>query len=129
MRALFLRLMSLRTAPHALQGALLGLYAFSGWFYPPLNHLAILGLWILLLIQPNGRTWLCQHPLSRYVSIFLVLIGTLSIRGMLMNPAHVPLQILETIKWLLMPGFLAVAMGSTFSPNVSCRSGCSFFWA
>ena len=117
MRALFLRLMGLRTAPQALQSAILGLYAFSGWLYPPLNHLAILGLWIFLLIQPNGRTWLFQHPLSRYVAIFLVLIGILSIRGMFMNPEHVPLQILETIKWLLIPGFLAVAYGINIRPE------------
>lgn len=117
MRADFSRLMGLCKAPDSPRTALLGLYALSGWIYPPLNHLAILGLWILLLTHPEGRSWLHRHPLSRYLGIFLALIGGLSIRGMLMNPEHLPLQILETAKWLLIPGFIAVAYGMNGSPK------------
>lgn len=116
MRALFLRLMGLTQSPDFPRNALLGLYALSGWAYPPLNHLAILGLWVLLLARPEGRSWLFQHPLSRYLVIFLVLISVLSIRGMVMNPEHLPLQILETAKWLLIPGFIAVAHGMNARP-------------
>lgn len=111
MRALSSRLMGHFRAPGFAANLLLGLYAVSGWSYPPLNHMAILGLWVILLTQPAGRTWIRQHPLSRYWGFFIVLIGALSIRGMIMHPTHLPYQMLETAKWLLIPGFMAVAFG------------------
>jgi len=117
MRALLQRLMGPFKAPGFSVSALLGLYALSGWSSPPLNHIAILGLWTILLIQPTGRSWLRQHPLSRYMALFVVLIGALSIRGMILHATHLPAQALETAKWLLIPGFMAVAYGMDGQPQ------------
>lgn len=117
MRALTQRLMGQCKAPSFLWNALLGLYALSGWVYPPLNHAAILGLWVILLLQPGGRFWILRHPLSPYLGIFVIGIGALSVRGMLINPIHLPVQILETAKWLLIPGFMAVAYGMDNQPK------------
>jgi len=117
MRALSQRLMGHFKTPGFATIALLSVYALSGWTSPPLNHMAILGLWTILLIQPSGRAWLRQHPLSRYLGLFVVLIGALSVRGMVNHPTHLASQILETAKWLLLPGFIAVAYGMNAQPQ------------
>lgn len=81
-------------------------YAFSAWFNPILNHICTAALVIIGLSDTTIRSGIIRHPSFRPAVFFAIGILALSLRGMVIYPDLLGRQILDTSKWLLLPGFV-----------------------